>query len=61
MMSSKNEKSEKMFSSKRHQSVIQNETVEEQPNVAIVYASLMDIPLTERRKEAEKPLYLKRC
>jgi hypothetical protein len=57
-LGSKIEKSKKLFSNQRCQSATQIETDEEQLNVAIVYASLKDMPLKERRKEAEKPLFL---
>jgi len=33
---------------------------EEELSIIVEYASLNDIPLRERRKEAEKPLYLAR-
>ena len=36
------------------------ETEEERMSVTIEYASLKDMPLEERRKEAKKPLYLTR-
>jgi hypothetical protein len=59
------EKHRKILSDdKRHyiiQHLKQERELKEELSIIAQYVSLNDMPLEERRKEAEKPLYLARC
>jgi hypothetical protein len=59
-MSCQVEEHTKSLSDDKHRSIIQHPKQEEELSIIVEYASLNDIPLVERRKAAEKPLYLAR-
>jgi len=57
-------KHRKILARGKRQSIIQHlkqeRELKEELSIIAEYVSLNDMPLTERRKEAEKPLYLAR-
>lgn len=59
------EKHRKIFSNDKRRSIIdhlkQERELKEELSIIAEYVSLNDMPLKERRREAEKPLYLARC
>ena len=63
-MSCQVEKQRKTLSDDNRRFIIQHlkpvRPLKEELGIIVEYASLNDIPLKERRKEAEKPLYLAR-
>jgi hypothetical protein len=59
-MSCQVEQHRKTLSDDKRRSIIQHLKQEEELSIIVEYASLNDIPLEERRKEAEKTLYLAR-
>ncbi|MGA2681053.1 MAG: hypothetical protein ABSF44_04545 [Candidatus Bathyarchaeia archaeon] len=64
-MSCQVEKHRKVLSDGKRHSIIQHlkqeRELKEELSIIAQYVSLNDMPLEERRKEAEKPLYLARC
>ncbi len=64
-MSCQVEKHRKVPSDDKRLSIVQHlkqeRELKEDLNIIAEYVSLNDMPLKERRKEAEKPLYLARC
>ncbi len=59
-MGSRVRKSRRSLLDKELRPSFQKETVEERLDEMLEYVSLKDVPLQERRKEAQKPLYLTR-
>ena len=59
-MSCQVEEHTKSLSDDKRRSRIQHLKQEEELSIIVEYASLNDIPLVERRKAAEEPLYLAR-
>jgi hypothetical protein len=59
-MGSRVRKSRRSLLDKELRSTLQKETVEERLDEILEYVSLKDVPLEERRKEAQKPLFLTR-
>jgi hypothetical protein len=59
-MSCQVEKHTKSLSDDKRRSIIQHLKQEEELSIIVEYASLNGVPLGERRKAAEKPLYLAR-
>ncbi|MGA3061174.1 MAG: hypothetical protein ABSD92_12525 [Candidatus Bathyarchaeia archaeon] len=59
-MSCQVEKHAESLSDYKRRPIIQHLKQKEELTIFAEYASLNDIPLRERRKEAEKPLYLAR-
>ena len=59
-MGSRVRKSKRSLLDKELRSSLQKETTEERLDEMLENVSLENVPLDERRKEAEKPLYLKR-
>lgn len=59
-MGSRVRKSRRSLLDKELRSSLQKETVEERLDEILEYVSLKDVPLEERRKEAQKPLFLTR-
>jgi hypothetical protein len=59
-MGSRVRKSRRSLLDKELRSSVKEETTEERLDEMLENVSLENVPLDERRKEAEKPLYLKR-
>ena len=59
-MGSRVRKSRRSLLDKELRSTLQKVTVEERLDEMLENVSLKDVPLEERRKEAQKPLYLTR-
>ena len=59
-MGSRVRKSRRSMLDKELRSSLQKETIEERLNEILENVSLKNVPLEERRKEANKPLYLTR-
>jgi len=59
-MGSRVRKSKRSLLDKELRFSLQKETTEERLDEMLENVSLENVPLDERRKEAEKPLYLKR-
>jgi hypothetical protein len=59
-MGSRVRKSKRSLLDEKLRSSLQKETTEERLDEMLENVSLENVPLDERRKEAEKPLYLKR-
>jgi len=59
-MGSRVRKSKRSLLDKELRSSLEKETTEERLDEMLENVSLENVPLDERRKEAEKPLYLKR-
>ena len=59
-MGSRVRKSRRSLLDKELRSSLQKETTEERLDEMLENISLKDVPLEERRKEAQKPLYLTR-
>jgi hypothetical protein len=59
-MGSRVRKSRRSLLDKELRSSLQKETVEERLDEMLENVSLKDVPLEERRKEAQKPLFLTR-
>jgi len=59
-MGSRVRKSRRSLLDKELRPTLQKETIEERLNEMLENVSLKDVPLEERRKEAQKPLYLTR-
>jgi hypothetical protein len=59
-MGSRVRKSKRSLIHKELRSNLEKETIEERLDKILENVSLENVPLDERRKEAEKPLYLKR-
>jgi hypothetical protein len=59
-MGSRVRKSKRSLLYEKLRSSLQKETTEERLDEMLENVSLENVPLDERRKEAEKPLYLKR-
>jgi hypothetical protein len=59
-MGSRVRKSRRSLLDKELRSTLQKETAEEYLDKILEYVSLKDVPLEERRKEAQKPLFLTR-
>jgi len=59
-MGSRVRKSRRSLLDKELRSSLQKETIEERLDEILENVSLKDVPLEERRKEAQKPLYLTR-
>jgi len=59
-MGSRVRKSRRSLLDKELRSSLQKETIEESFDEMLENVSLKDVPLEERRKEAQKPLYLTR-
>jgi hypothetical protein len=59
-MGSRVRKSRRSLLDKELRSSLQKETIEERLDEILENVSLKDVPLEERRKEAQKPLFLTR-
>jgi hypothetical protein len=59
-MSSRVRKSRRPLTDEEHRSSLQKKTIEERLDEMQENVSLDDVPLEERRKEAQKPLFLTR-
>ena len=59
-MGSRVRKSRRSMLDKEHRSSLQKGTIEERLDEILENVSLKNVPLEERRKEANKPLYLTR-
>jgi hypothetical protein len=59
-MGSRVRNSRRSLLDKELRSTLQKETIEERLDEILEYVSLKDVPLEERRKEAQKPLFLTR-
>jgi hypothetical protein len=59
-MGSRVRKSRRSLLDKELRSTLQKETIEERLDEILENVSLKDVPLEERRKEAQKPLFLTR-
>ena len=59
-MGSRVRKSRRSLLDKELRSSLQKETIEERLDEMLENVSLKDVPLEERRKEAQKPLFLTR-